>query len=257
MLVKLIHRYVRPYWPMLVVVVVLQTIATISSLYLPNLNARIIDNGVAKGDTHYIWVHGIDMLAWSLAQVIAQIGAAYLGARVAMSFGRDIRTALFDRVLSFSSREVNRFGAPSLITRNTNDVQQVQMLVLMTAIMMIGAPITMVGGVFMALREDPGLSWLILVAVILLGAAIGLLVSNLAPLFRSMQTRIDGINRVLREQISGIRVVRAFVREPYEAQRFGRTNQDLTDVTLAVGRWMAALFPTVMFVMNLSSVGVL
>ncbi|HEX2856925.1 MAG TPA: ABC transporter ATP-binding protein, partial [Propionibacteriaceae bacterium] len=251
------NRYVRPYWPLLLVVLVLQTVATISSLYLPTLNARIIDNGVAKGDTHYIWVHGLDMLGWSLAQVIAQIGAAYLGARVAMSFGRDVRSALFDRVLSFSSREVNRFGAPSLITRNTNDVQQVQMLVLMTAIMMIGAPITMVGGVVMALREDPGLSWLILVAVILLGAAVGFLVSNVAPLFRKMQTRIDGINRVLREQISGIRVVRAFVREPYEAQRFGRTNQDLTDVTLSVGRWMAAIFPIVMFVMNLSSVGVL
>ncbi|HET9128170.1 MAG TPA: ABC transporter ATP-binding protein, partial [Propionibacteriaceae bacterium] len=257
MLVKLINRYVRPYWPLLLVVLVLQTVATISSLYLPTLNARIIDNGVAKGDTHYIWVHGVDMLGWSLAQVIAQIGAAYLGSRVAMSFGRDVRSALFDRVLSFSSREVNRFGAPSLITRNTNDVQQVQMLVLMTAIMMIGAPITMVGGVVMALREDPGLSWLILVAVILLGAAVGFLVSNVAPLFRMMQTRIDGINRVLREQISGIRVVRAFVREPYEAQRFGRTNQDLTDVTLSVGRWMAAIFPIVMFVMNLSSVGVL
>ena len=257
MLVKLINRYVRQYWPLAAIIVVLQTVATISSLYLPSLNARIIDNGVAKGDTHYIWVHGVYMLGWSSAQVIAQIGAAYLGARLAMSFGRDVRAALFDRVLSFSSREVNRFGAPTLITRNTNDVQQVQMLVLMTAIMMIAAPITMVGGVFMALREDPGLSWLILVAVILLAAAVGFLVSNLAPKFRTMQTKIDGINRVMREQISGIRVVRAFVREPYEAQRFGHTNQELTDVTWSVGRWMAAMFPTVMFVMNLSSVGVL
>ncbi|MDA8438723.1 MAG: ABC transporter ATP-binding protein [Propionibacterium sp.] len=257
MLVKLIRRHLRPYWPLLVAIIALQTVATISSLYLPSLNGRIIDNGVATGNTHYIWVHGLDMLAFSLAQVAAQIGAAYLGARVAMSFGRDLRAALFQRVLSFSSREVNQFGAPSLITRNTNDVQQVQMLVLMSAIMLISAPITMVGGVFMAVREDPGLSWLILVAVILLSAAVGILISNLAPLFRLMQSRIDGVNRVLREQISGIRVVRAFVREPYESQRFGHTNQELTDVTLSVGRWMAAMFPTVMFVMNLSSVGVL
>ncbi len=257
MLVKLIQRYVRQYWPLAVIIVALQTVATISTLYLPSLNGRIIDNGVAKGDTHYIWVHGLYMLAFSLAQVAAQIGAAYFGARLAMGFGRDVRAALFDRVLSFSSREVNRFGAPTLITRNTNDVQQVQMFVLMTAIMLISAPITMVGGVFMALREDAGLSWLIVVAVILLAAAVGFLVSNLIPKFQTMQKKIDGINRVMREQISGIRVVRAFVREPYEAQRFGHTNQELTDVTWSVGRWMAAVFPTVMFVMNLSSVGVL
>ncbi len=257
MLITLIRRTIRPYWPLVVGVVVLQTISTIASLYLPTLNARIIDGGVAKGDTHYIWVHGGYMLAWSLAQVVAQIAAAYLGARVAMSVGRDVRTQLFDHVLAFSSREVNHFGAPSLITRNTNDVQQVQQLLLMGLIMVVGAPLTMVGGVFMALREDAGLSWLILAAVILLGAAVGLLVSRVTPLFRAMQARIDDLNRVLREQITGIRVVRAFVREPYESARFARTNQELTDVSLGVGNWMAAMFPTVMFVMNLSSVGVL
>lgn len=257
MLIKLIRRHLRPYWPLLAFIVVLQAIATAASLYLPTLNARIIDNGVSKGDTHYIWVHGGYMLAWSLAQVLAQVCVAYLGARMAMGFGRDVRAALFHRVLSFSSREVNKFGAPSLITRNTNDVQQVQMLVLMTSIMLIGAPITMIGGVVMALREDAGLSWLILVAVILLGAAVGVLISNMSPLFRQMQMRIDDLNRVMREQISGIRVVRAFVREPYETERFARTNHQLTDVSLGVGHWMAGMFPIVMFIMNLSSVGVL
>lgn len=257
MLVKLINQYVRPYWSLLLGVIVLQLIATISSLYLPSLNARIIDDGVAKGDTRYIWVHGGYMLAWSIAQVLAQVCAAFLGARLAMGFGRDVRAAFFDRVLSFSSREVNRFGAPSLITRTTNDVQQVQMLVLMTCLMMISAPITMVGGVFMALREDVGLAWLILVAVVLLGACIGVLITRLAPLFRVMQTRIDNLNRVLREQITGIRVVRAFVREPFEQARFARTNQELTDTATSSGRWMSAMFPIVMFIMNLSSVGVL
>lgn len=257
MLITLVRRHLRAYRSLLVVVLVLQLLATMASLYLPSLNARIIDSGVAKGDTHFIWVHGGWMLAVSLVQVVAQIGAVWFGARAAMGFGRDTRAEVFGHVLGFSSREVNRFGAPSLITRTTNDVQQVQQLVLMTCIMLLGAPITMVGGVVMALREDVGMSWLIVACVVVLGAGIVLVVRQATPLFTAMQTRIDAMNRVLREQISGIRVVRAFVREPHEAQRFERTNADLTSTATSVGRWMSTLFPFVMLMMNLGSIGVM
>ena len=256
-LVRLINRYVRPYWGLITMVVILQVIATLMSLYLPTLNARIIDEGVVTGDVAFIWGTGGVMLLLSLVQGAAQVGAVYFGARTAMLFGRDVRGAVFGRALSFSARELNQFGAPSLITRTTNDVQQVQMLVLMTCVMLIGAPITMVGGVVMALREDAGLSWIILAAVVVLGAGISLLLVNLGPLFQQMQTRIDTLNRVLREQITGIRVVRAFVREDHEAARFERANAQLTDTTVSVGRWMALLFPFVGFVMNISTVGVM
>lgn len=256
-LAKLINQFIKPYWLWLIGIVVLQTLATIMSLYLPTLNARIIDEGVVTGDIDYIWRTGWIMLGFAAIQAAAQIGAVYLGANVAMKFGRDVRAAIFDRALSFSTRELNQFGAPSLITRNTNDVQQVQMLVVMTATMLVGAPITMVGGVYMALQEDPGLSWLILAAVALLGVGIAVLITRMGPLFESMQKRIDNLNRVLREQITGIRVVRAFVREPYEAKRFEKANAELTDVTLRVGRLMAFLFPFVMLIMNVSSVGVM
>ena len=254
---RLLVRHLRPYSGLLVGVVALQFAATIASLFLPTLNAAIIDSGVARGDTDFIVSHGRLMLGVSLVQVVCQIAAVLLGSMVAMGFGRDTRAAIFSRVLSFSAREVNRFGAPSLITRNTNDVQQVQMLVLMTCIMIIGAPITMVGGVVMALRADWHMSWLILVAVVALGAVIGLLVSRMVPLFQSMQGRIDVLNRVLREQISGIRVVRAFVREPFETQRFAAANADLTTTTLSVGRLMAGMFPIVMLILNVSSIAVL
>lgn len=257
MLISLINRHVRTYWRALLGVVGLQLVATIASLYLPDLNARIIDEGVSQGDTNFIWVHGAYMFAVAFVQAIAQIGAVGLGARTAMRFGRDVRGALFGQVLSFSSRELNRFGAPSLITRNTNDVQQVQMLVLMTLIMMVSAPITMVGGIFMALRQDIGLSWLILVAVIALAIGVALLIWRMAPLYQSMQVRIDDLNRVLREQITGIRVVRAFVREPFEQQRFDGVNHRLTNVAIAVGSLMAGLFPLVMLIMNMGSVGVM
>jgi ATP-binding cassette subfamily B protein len=256
-LARLINRYVRPYWGLLAIVVVLQTIATIMSLYLPTLNARIIDEGVVKGDVDFIWGTGGVMLLLSLVQGAAQIGAVWAGANVAMQFGRDVRDAIFERTLSFSAREMNKFGAPSLITRSTNDVQQVQMLVLMTCVMLVGAPITMVGGVVMALREDAGLSWIILAAVVLLGAGIVVLITKMGPLFQLMQSRIDTLNRVLREQITGIRVVRAFVREPHEAARFERANSELVDTTTTVGRLMAFLFPFVGFVMNISTVGVM
>jgi len=256
-MIRLLATYLRPYRRALALVVTLQLVQSAASLFLPTINAAIIDNGVATGDTGYIWAMGGLMLLVSLVQVGAQIGATWFGALAAMGFGRDLRAAIFERTLSFSSREVSRFGAPSLITRNTNDVQQVQMLVLMTAIMIVAAPLTMVGGVFMALREDVGLSWLILVAVVLLGTIIGVLITQMTPLFQTMQTRIDSLNRVLREQISGLRVIRAFAREPAEAARFDRANADLTDTATRVGRRMMTLFPSVMFVMNLSSVAVL
>lgn len=256
-LTRLIVKYIKPYWVWLIGVLVLQTIATIMSLYLPTLNARIIDQGVTRGDINYIWGTGWQMLGLSAIQGIAQIGAVYLGAVVAMRFGRDVRAAIFDHALSFSSRELNTFGAPSLITRNTNDVMQVQTLIYMTAVMLVGAPITMAGGVYMALREDAGLSWTILVSVAVLGIGIGLLIMFMTPLYQTMQKRIDAMNRVLREQITGIRVVRAFVREPHEAKRFDTANSELSDTTLRVGRLMAALFPFVGLIMNISSVGVM
>ncbi|MBK8460018.1 MAG: ABC transporter ATP-binding protein [Micropruina sp.] len=257
MLFRILRTYLKPYWGQVGIVVVLQLIATVASLYLPNLNAKIIDEGIVLNDVGYIWRTGALMLAISAVQIAAQIGAVYYGAQTAMSFGRDLRGAIFDKALSFSAREVAGFGAPSLITRNTNDVQQIQQLVLMTAVMIVGAPITMVGGIVLALREDIGLSWLIGVAVGLLGVSIGILIVQMTPLFKDQQTRIDTLNRVLREQISGLRVIRAFVREPHEAERFRRANVELTDTATRVGRRMMTMFPTVMLIMNLSTVGVM
>jgi ABC-type multidrug transport system, ATPase and permease components len=209
------------------------------------------------GDTGYILRTGAWMLGISTLQALGQILAVYVGARVAMAFGRDVRAAVFRRVIEFSAREVARFGAPTLLNRNTNDVQQVQMLVLMTFTMLIAAPIMMVGGVVMALREDLGLSWLVAAIVPLLAVVIWFITSHMVPGFRRMQRRLDTVNKVLREQITGIRVVRAFVREPYETERFAAANTALTDVAIEVGRWMAAIFPAVMLVMNLSSVAVM
>ncbi|HET9204050.1 MAG TPA: ABC transporter ATP-binding protein [Acidimicrobiia bacterium] len=257
MLLRTLRTFLRPYKREMLIVVVLQLVGTIASLYLPSLNADIIDNGVVNGDTDYIIRVGAVMLGISLLQVACTITAVYFGARTAMAFGRDLRSAIFARVGSFSAREMGRFGAPSLITRNTNDVQQIQMLVLMTFTMLIAAPIMMVGGIFMAIREDVGLSWLVAVAVPVLGVVVGLIISRMIPGYRVMQTRIDDVNRVLREQTTGIRVLRAFVREPFETERFARANADLTDVAITVGRWMAAMFPVVMLVLNVSSVAVL
>jgi ATP-binding cassette subfamily B multidrug efflux pump len=256
-LIKLLRTYLRPYASMLLVLVALQLVATMASLYLPSLNADIIDKGVAKGDTRYIISIGGWMLAVTVLQIACAIAAVYFGARSAMAFGRDVRSAVFHRVGTFSAREVNQFGAPSLITRNTNDVQQVQMLVLMTCTMLVGAPIMMVGGVIMALRQDVGLSWLMLVCIPVLVLAIGLIVIRMVPQFRAMQTRIDVVNRVLREQLSGIRVVRAFVRERDEAQRFAEANRALTETALRAGRLMVLIFPTVMLILNSSSIAVL
>ena len=257
MLMPLLRRFLAPYRALLVWVLVLSLVGTMASLFLPSLNAAIIDEGVARGDVGHIWNTGGAMLAVSVLQVICTITGTYVGARVAMSFGRDLRQAIFGQILAFSAREVNRFGAPSLITRTTNDVSQVQLLVLLSATMLLSAPITMVGGVGMALREDIGLSWLVAVAMPVLAAAILLVVRRMRPLFRVMQERIDTVNRVLREQISGIRVVRAFVREPYETARFARANRELTETATTVGRLQASLFPIVMLVLNISSVAVL
>jgi ATP-binding cassette, subfamily B, multidrug efflux pump len=257
MLIRLIRDSVRPYRGLLAAVVVFQLASTVASLYLPSLNADIIDNGVAKGDTGYIVRTGGWMLSVTLVQIVCSIEAGYFGAKTAMATGRDLRARIFHRVGEFSSREVDGFGAPSLITRNTNDVQQVQMLVLMSCTMLVAAPIMCVGGVVMAMREGFGLSWLLAISVPILLVAITLIISRMIPLFRRMQTRIDNVNRVLREQITGVRVVRAFVREPSETVRFAEANANLTDSAIRVGRLTAMMFPTVMLVFNASSVAVL
>jgi ATP-binding cassette, subfamily B, multidrug efflux pump len=257
MLIRLLRTYLARYRRPIISLLILSLAGTMAALLLPSLNAAIIDEGVAKGDTNFIWRTGGIMLAVTVVQVGCSIWATYLGARTAMSFGRDVRAALFQRVLTFSARELNHFGAPSLITRNTNDVQQVQMLVLLSSTMFVAAPITMIGGIIMALRTDVGLSWLVAVAMPVLAFSIYLVIRKMGPLFRLMQTRIDTVNRVLREQITGIRVVRAFVREPYETARFARANTELTDTSTSVGRYMASIFPIVMFVLNASSVAVL
>ena len=224
MLTRLLREFLQPYRARLGAVVALQFVQTIAALYLPSLNAQIVDIGIARGDTGFIMSTGGTMLAVTVLQVVCAIGAVYFGAGVAMGFGRDVRAAIFRDVGRFSSREVGHFGAPSLITRSTNDVQQVQVLVLMTCTLLVAAPITCVGGIVMALREDVGLSWLLLVCVPVLVLAIGNIVVRMVPQFRLMQARIDVINRVLREQIAGIRVVRAFVREPDETARFADAN---------------------------------
>ncbi|MET7904319.1 ABC transporter ATP-binding protein [Streptomyces sp. NPDC005355] len=256
MLVRLIRAYLRPYTRTITLIVLLQLVQTLATLYLPALNADIIDNGVIKGDTGYILRIGGLMIAVTLVQIVCAGGAVYFGARTAMALGRDVRAAVFDRVQSFSSREMGQFGAPSLITRTTNDVQQVQMLCLMAFTMMVSAPIMCVGGVIMALDQDVPLSGLLLLIVPTLGIIVTLIVRRMRPLFRGVQERIDTVNRVLREQITGIRVIRAFVRDTHERDRFTGANAALMDVSLRAGRLMSLMFPAVMLVVNLSSVAV-
>ena len=256
MLVPLLRQRLTPYRPWLVAVVALQFVGVLAMLYLPSLNAAIIDDGVVPGDTALIWRLGGVMLAVSVVQIVCSVGAAWFGARTATAFGRDLRRDLFQRVGTFSTREVQEIGAPSLITRTTNDVQQVQMLVVMTCLIAVSSPIMMVGGVLMALREDLGLGWILAVVVPALFLSVGFVISRMVPSFRAMQSRIDEVNRVLREQIAGIRVVRAFVRERHETERFAVANDELTDVAVRAGRWMATMFPLAMLVVNVSSVGV-
>ncbi|QFG67388.1 ABC transporter ATP-binding protein [Ornithinimicrobium pratense] len=257
MLFRLLRHHLRPYRGLVAAVLVLQLVAAIAALLLPSLNADIIDDGVAQGNTALIWRLGAVMLGVSAVQALTQIAATWAAARVAMGVGRDVRAGVFDRVLSFSSRELGQFGAPTLITRSTNDVQQVQQVTFMALVMLVAAPITGVGGVIMAIRQDVGLSPLIAVGVTVLLLVMGLIIWRMVPLFRAQQKQLDAVNRVLREQISGVRVVRAFTREREETQRFRKTNTELTRIGLSVGDLMALMFPTVMLVMNLSSVGVI
>ncbi len=257
MLIKLLRTHLAPYKKTLWIIVVLQAVQTGAALTLPTINARIIDNGVIPGDVAYIWRWGAVMLVFALIQGSFAIGAVFYGSRVSMSFGRDVRSNLFHRVTDFSAREVGSFGAPSLITRITNDVQQVQMMTVMALTMAVAAPITIVVGTILAVRQDVKLSVIVVIAIPVAAIILGVIVSFMVPAFRAMQERIDQVNRVLREQITGIRVVRAFVREPQEEARFSDDNAALTAVSLRGGRLMSGMFPTVNFLINMSSVAVL
>ena len=257
MLLALVRRYVRPYRRLIAAVMVLQTISTLASLYLPTVNAAIIDDGVARGDTALISRLGLVMLAVTGVQGICAIGAVYFGSRTGMGFGRDVRSAMFHHVTTFSDSETARFGAPSLLTRSTNDVQQIQVLIQMTATVLVTAPIMCVGGIIMAIHQNAGLSWLLVISVPVLVVANYLIVSRMLPIFRSMQQRIDVINRVLREQLSGIRVVRAFAREPFERERFAAANHAVSDAALAAGRWQALMLPVTTLTINISSVALI
>jgi ATP-binding cassette, subfamily B, multidrug efflux pump len=256
-MIRLLRERLRPYWRQIVVVLALLLVQAIANLYLPTLNADIINNGVVTGDTAYILKTGGLMLGVTLVFVLAAVVAVYWGAKVAMAFGRDVRGALFRRVESFSQAEVNHFGTPSLITRTTNDVQQVQMVVLMMLNVVISAPIMAIGGIIMALRLDVPLSAVILVAIPVMAVFIGLILSRAIPLFMSMQKKLDRINQVTREMLSGVRVIRAFDRTGYEEQRFDAANLDLTDTTLRVNRLFALMIPTLTVILNLSTVAIM
>ena len=257
MLGKLLARYLRPAWPLIVAVVVFQLAQSIASLWLPTLNADIIDEGVVKGDIPFIWSTGGVMLLVSLVQIVCAIVAVYFGSRLAMGMGRDLRRDFFHRVVAFSQREVGQYGAPSLITRSTNDVQQVQMLVQVSATLMVSAPMLAIGGVVMAVSMDAGLSWLMAVAIPVLLIIVGLIVWLMVPAFTKMQTRIDRLNQIMREQLTGIRVVRAFVREREERARFAVASDEVQQTALTAGNLMALMFPAVMLVLNVSSIAVI
>jgi ATP-binding cassette, subfamily B, multidrug efflux pump len=257
MLQALLRRYVRPYRALVAAVMALQVISTLASLYLPGVNAAIIDDGIATGDTGTIIRLGMVMLAVTALQVICAVGAVYFGSRAGMGFGRDLRSAMFHQVTTFSEHETARFGASSLLTRTTNDVQQIQVLVQMTFTVLVTAPIMCIGGIAMAIHQDAGLSWLLLISVPVLGVANYWIVSHLLPIFRRMQQLIDGINRVMRDQLSGIRVIRAFAREPFERDRFAAANKALADTALDAGRWQALMLPVTTLTINLSSVALI
>ncbi len=257
MLIRVLRSKLRPYRGLLYLVILLQGIQALALLYLPTLNADIIDGGVLAGDNDYIRSTGLLMLGVTFVQIVFAVAAVYVGSRIAMGLGRDVRSELFHRVTDFSAREVGVFGAPSLITRITNDVQQVQMFVVMTCTLALAAPITVVGGIVMAMHQDIGLSWLLAISLPALAVSVGSVVRRMVPTFRRMQDHIDGANGVLREQITGVRVVRAFAREPDEVGRFRAVNDDLTATSLEAGRLMALMFPTLMLIINASSVGVI
>jgi ATP-binding cassette subfamily B multidrug efflux pump len=255
-LIRLLRGYLKPYRKELWLVLLLQLAQTLATLYLPTLNADIIDKGVIFHNTHYILSVGGLMLAITLVQIVCAVGAVYFGAQAAMALGRDVRRGIFSRVQRFSDREVSHFGTPSLITRTTNDVQQVQMLAIMTFTLLLSAPIMCIGGIILALNQDVRLSSLLVVSVPLLGVIVTLIISRMRPLFRQMQERLDNINQVLREQIAGVRVIRAFVREPQERERFAGASTRLFDVSVGAGKLMALMFPSVMLVLNLSTTAV-
>lgn len=257
LLLRLILRHLRPYWAWVVAIIVFHLIATLAALLLPSLNASIIDQGIAQGDVPFIWATGSKMLIVTLVQVSAAIAATYCSARTAMSLGRDIRSRFYRQVNLLGSLDISRYGAATLSTRGTNDVQQIQMLTLMTLNLMVTAPIMSIGGVVMALQEDPGLSWLVWVAVPILFVVVVALGRKLLPLFQQMQRRLDDVNGVLREQIQGIRVVRAFVREDYETTRYDEANQALTQVSVRVGTIFVALFPIIMVILQVATAAVL
>ncbi len=257
MLLALLRKYVRPYRGLVAMVMLLQTISTLASLYLPTVNARIIDDGVARGDTGTIVRLGGVMLAVTALQVACAIGAVYFGSRAGLGFGRDARAAMFHHITTFSEHETTRFGPATLLTRSTNDVQQIQMLVQMTFTMLVTAPIMCVGGIVMAVHQDAGLSWLLVISVPVLAVANGLIIRRMLPIFRRMQRLIDAVNRVLREQLSGIRVIRAFARESVERDRFRVANTELADTALAAGRWQALMLPVTTLTINISSVALI
>jgi ATP-binding cassette subfamily B protein len=256
MLIAILRTYLRPYRLRTAVITVLVLAQVIISLYLPSMNADIINNGVAVGDTDYIWRVGFQMLALTVVSVAFSLAAAYLTAFVSMSFARDMRSAVFRKVLGFNAQDVDRFGTPSLITRNTNDVQQIQVLVTMGLSMLLMAPLTMIGGVVMALRHNVHMSILIVIAVPAMGAVIGIMMSLAIPQFRLIQKRIDRINGVLREQITGMRVIRAFVRDDFEQARFAVANEELKDTSLRINRIFAIAMPALGMILNFSTIGV-
>ena len=257
MLLALAWQYARPHRRLLAAVGLLQVISTLASLYLPTVNASIIDDGVVEGDTDAIVKLGCVMLAVTALQVLSAAGAVYFGSRASVGFGRDLRSAIFDHVTGFSAGETARFGAPSLLTRTTNDVWHIEVLVEMTVTVLVTAPIICIGGIFMAVRQDAGLSWLLLISVPVLTLANHWIVSRLVPIFRTMQELIDTINRVMREQLSGIRVIRQLAREPFERNRFADVNQALADTFVAAGRWQALMLPITTLVINASSVALI
>ncbi|WP_296183022.1 ABC transporter ATP-binding protein [uncultured Corynebacterium sp.] len=256
-LVRILITRSAPYTPYFIAVLVLQALSTAATLYLPSLNAKIIDEGVAQGDVNFIWRTGGIMLAVAFAQVITAIGAVWCGSRTAMGVGRDLRGEVFRHVNSLSTEDMSHFGTPTLITRGTNDVQQVQMVYMMMLNFMVTAPIMSIGGIIMAVREDAGLSWLVWVSVAVLLGTISVIISRLMPLFRSMQDKLDSINGTLREQITGIRVVRAFVREAYESERFTEENKNITRLSLNIGRLFVVMFPLITVILNVATGAVL
>ena len=256
-LVRILITRSAPYTPYFIAVLVLQALSTAATLYLPSLNAKIIDEGVSQGDVDFIWRTGGIMLAVAFAQVITAIGAVWCGSRTAMGVGRDLRGEVFRHVNSLSTEDMSHFGTPTLITRGTNDVQQVQMVYMMMLNFMVTAPIMSIGGIIMAVREDAGLSWLVWVSVAVLLGTISVIISRLMPLFRSMQDKLDSINGTLREQITGIRVVRAFVREAYESERFTEENKNITRLSLNIGRLFVVMFPLITVILNVATGAVL